>query len=299
MRRRVTLIPICGILLLTALYLWKVQGVSFVGAERADDGVPHTLDAVHDVPPFDPLETGDFARGVISGAAMTDEIARYALTDPIELFRLSLVKYHETTKAYTCTMCRQERIKGKLNPPDVVECWFKEEPFSVLMHWTQGGGPADASLFIANHHGHKICVRPKIGKVFGYVERSLDAPDVKANSRYSITDFGLRGGAERTYRTWKELRDKGVDLQTEYLGLRPNVEEAGGRACHVIKRHCNPPEEEGLTDVTIYIDAETWQQVGSVLMADDQLIGCYWFKDININPTFDSKQFSIETLKKY
>jgi hypothetical protein len=295
MRRWWIVTPLCLLLLFVPIYLWQIVGGPGGGSIPA----PPNKDLLKK--PFDPLDTGSFERGIVAGATNLDEISRYALTDPVELLRLSLVKYQESTKGYACTLCKHERINGKLNPPEVIEAWFKEEPFSVFMHWTQGGGPACASLYVQGENKNKVCIRPSLvaGKLFGYVERAPDASDVKDNTRYLITEFGLRCGTERTYKTWKELRDKGVILDTHYLGLQTNVPEAGGRACHVIKRICNPPEEEGLTEVTVYIDAETWFQVGSVLKANDDLIGSYWFKDIKLNPTFDDKQFRPETLKKY
>jgi hypothetical protein len=166
------------------------------------------------------------------------------------------------------------------------------------MHWEEGAALADASLFVTNQNNHKICVRPRIGKFLGYVERAPDANEVKDYTRYLITEFGIRCATERTYKAWKALQDRGVTLQVKYLGIQ-KVEEAGGRDCHVIQRRCDPPEEEGLTEITIYVDAETWFQVGSVLKQNDELIGSYWFTDIKLNPDFDDNQFKPETLKKF
>jgi hypothetical protein len=229
------------------------------------------------------------------------DIATLAQRNPVELLRQSLQRYKECgIKGYTCKLVKQERINGKLNPQETVEAWFREEPYSVMMHWTEGAGKASASLFVDKENDGKMCIRPTIraGRLLGYLKFHTDCDDAKNTSRYLITDFGLRCGTDRTWKAWKALQDKGFPLDTEYLG-KQTVVEAGGRECHIIKRKCNPPEDDGMTEITVYIDAETWQQVGTVLKENGNLIGSYFFKDIKINPKFDEAQFKPETLKKY
>ena len=168
------------------------------------------------------------------------------------------------------------------------------------MHWKQGEGLASASLYVSDEHGGKMCIRPSgAAKVLGWVKRAPDSSEAKDSSRYPITEFGLRCGTERTYKAWKALQEKGVKLQVQYLGLHKNVPETGGRDCHVIRRLCNPPEEDGITEVTLLIDAETWFQVGSILKAKDDLVGYYYFKDIKLNQSLEAGRFKTDMLKKY
>jgi hypothetical protein len=229
------------------------------------------------------------------------DIATLAQKDPVELLAESLRRYEANIKGYTCTLVKEERINGKLNPPETVEAWFREKPYSVMMHWTQGAGKASASLFVDKENDGMMCIRPSnsIAKLAGYVKRKTDCDDAKETSRYLITEFGLRCGTERTWNAWQALKESGVKLDTTYIGFKSNVPQAGGRPCHIIERRCNPPEDDGMTKITIYIDAETWQQVGTVLEENGNLIGSYFFKDIKNNPTFDEAQFKPETLKKY
>jgi hypothetical protein len=85
-------------------------------------------------------------------------------------------------------------------------------------------------------------------------------------------------------------------LKAEYLGLTA-VPELGDKKCHILNRTVNPPEEEGLTSVTVMFDPDTLLQVGSVLKAGDELIGSYFFKDIVLNPKFEKTHFSADRLK--
>jgi hypothetical protein len=273
MRRTHVIFALCLLLLFVPIYLWKVQGITFFcGGAPATPSQPYdaTKDAPHD--------------------------------DFVELLRESLIKYKSSGVAgYRCTFVMHEKVNGKLKPPEVIECWFQEKPFSVLMHWKEGANKVAASLYVEGENDGKMCIRPAgaLERTFAAtVTRKVDCDEAKASARYRITEFGVRCGTERTYKAWKALKDRGVKLNIEYQGIQ-QIAEVGGRSCHVVKRICNEPEEEGMTDVTVYLDVETMMQVGSVLKAGNELIGEYYFKDIVINPKFEPNQFKQEILKQY
>ena len=61
----------------------------------------------------------------------------------------------------------------------------------------------------------------------------------------------------------------------------------------------DPPEEQGLTSLTLYFDVENWLQTGSVLRrADGELIAYYWFRDVEVNPHFAADQFKPAVLSR-
>jgi hypothetical protein len=266
------IVALCLLLLFVPIYLWKVQGITFCGG-----GPPPA--------PAKPYDAGKDA----------------AHDDFVELLRQSLIKYKDSgVRGYTCTFVMHERVNGKLKSPEVIECWFQEEPFSVVMHWKEGASKVAASLYVEGENDGKMCIRPAgaLERTFAAtVTRKVDCDEAKALARYRMTEFGVRCGTERTYKAWKALKDRGVTLQIEYQGIQ-RLEQVG-RDCHVVKRYCNEPEEEGMTDVTVYLDVETMMQVGSVLKAGNDLIGEYYFKDIKINPNFEPNRFKQEILKQY
>jgi len=146
----------------------------------------------------------------------------------------------------------------------------------------------------------------------------INGPLAEGQSRYCIRDAGLYGAMLRTYTAWKQRREAGT-LKFEYLGKRA-VEKAGGRVCHVIKRTCaglevdafelggkpdlspGNVEKSGFTSVTVMIDAERWLQVGSELErtgpdGKSVLIASYYFRDIELNPTFPPDAFTEAGMK--
>jgi Protein of unknown function (DUF1571) len=200
-------------------------------------------------------------------------------------------------KGYSVILHKQERIGGKLQPSEEIECYYREKPYSVFMHWLRGQRKADSSLYVEGENGGKMLAKPAgvAGLLVPVVERDVDGPDARQSGRYTMKEFGLKMAIQKTYRTWKAAKEKGTS-RIQYLGVR-KVREAGDRLCYTLRRICTVPDEEGVAEVIIYIDKETWLQVGSILKGEDgKLIGEYLFRDLRINPQFRSKQFTRSAL---
>jgi len=223
--------------------------------------------------------------------------------DPVEAIARSMRKYKAEVEGYSCILVKRERINGELRDPEVIACDFQEAPFAVIMRWVEGKTRAEAMLYAAGQNGDQLLIVPAsdLGKsalkLIGrtYAKRALTSEDAKSASRYPANQFGIYCGTARVYDAWKAAHERGA-LRTEYEGVRP-IPEMNGRPCHVLRRNCLVPEEDGLTQVTILFDAETHFQVGAVLMAGAELIGRYYFRDLRLNPKFDALHFSAERLK--
>ena len=225
-------------------------------------------------------------------------------TKPIEAIEAGILRHRQNVVGYTCVMAKQERIDGKLKPPEVVNCWYRAEPRAVMMEWASGQVQADASLWVPGENGGKILVRPasrlklKALNVFGnwYAARSPDDPEVREASRYAVSQFGLGAGMERTYAAWNNANEAGT-LHFQYKGLAPCA-DLDGKPVHTLVRDVDPPEEDGLTKIILRFDPDTWLQVGSELYAGEALLGRYYFRDIKLNPEFEPVRFRPEILKK-
>jgi hypothetical protein len=195
-------------------------------------------------------------------------------------------------KGYRVILHKQERIGGKLQPSEEIECFYREKPYSVFMHWLRGQRKAESSLYVEGENGGKMLAKPAglAGLLVPVVERDVDGADARQSGRYTMKEFGLKAAIQKTCRDWKTAKERG-SLRVEYLGVR-KLREAGDRLCYTLRRTCLVPEEDGVTDVTIYIDKENWLQVGSILKSDDgKLIGEYIFRDLRINPSFKANRF--------
>lgn len=228
-----------------------------------------------------------------------DQMEKLAKDDPIAFMEDCLRRYQREVKGYTCTFQKQERIGGvnqKLEDKEIIEVAFREKPFSVYFQWLQGARKAERALYVEGENGGKMLARPAGGiqrlAVGDVVERDFSHPDVKASSRYTLKEFGIYIGAQRTLESWKAAKANNA-LHVEYLGV-VNLKEAGDRPCYKLRRtKFEKPEADGITEYTGYIDKETWLQVGSVLKGDEgKLIGEYYFRDIKLNPEFKEGQFT-------
>jgi hypothetical protein len=225
-------------------------------------------------------------------------------------------------------------------PVEVVDVWVRGDVpdpaagktrIEVQMKWKQGarkpsigfGPEIRATLFSERPkseggYGGKVVTFPGI---FGTgVSNPMD-PNIelaKGQSRYCIRDAGLYRSMLRTHDAWKQRQEAG-ELKTEYLGKKAPAQI--GRECYAVRRHCPRPEvdsfeiggaassdpaavaKEGFTEVTIYIDAERWLQVGSELYRTEPdgarvLVGQYYMRDVQLNPTIPPDVFTPDGLKK-
>jgi hypothetical protein len=222
-----------------------------------------------------------------------------AAKDPIAFLENCLHRYHKDVhEGYRLTFHKKERINGKLNDSEEIEVAFREKPHSVMFRWTEGARKAAACLYVEGENDDKLLVRPTgLGRLAGVVKRDPEGDDAKKSGRYSLKQFGLKNATLRALASWKTSKAED-NLHVEFLG-RQKVKEAGERVCWVLKRSkYHKPENDGVIESTLYFDADSWLQVGSVLRgADDKLIGEYYFRDIQLNPKFDDQQFQREALK--
>ncbi len=226
-------------------------------------------------------------------------VERLAKTDPLAFLETCIRRYDREVKGYTCTLRKQERIDGRLERSEVIDVAFREDPFSVRMKWKEGARRAAATLYVKGQNKDQILVRPAgVLSVAGIVQRDPNGSDAKKGGRYPLTEFGIKIGMQRTLASWEAAR-KAKTLHIEYLGVK-RIKEAGDRPCWVLRRTgYQKAEEDGIAELTIYVEKQTWLQVGSIIKGSEgQLIGEYFFRDIKLNPNFPADTFTREALKR-
>jgi hypothetical protein len=261
-----------------------------------------------------------------------DEFEQLAKNDPVAMLEKCLVRYQrDIVEGVRCTLDKEERVKGKLLPPEVISLCVRgdvPDPISnktqieILMKWQSGmqkvlGSELKGTLYVEKLGGNKDPIntwRPT-APFYKLKEIEVNGPSARDASRYCIRDAGPYRGMLRTYDVWKQRKVEGT-LSTEYLGRKP-VEKAGGSDCYIVKRICPAPEvdpfelggsvklnpeliaNEGFNELTIMIDAKTWLQVGTELRrSNGDLIGAYYFRDIELKPTFSEETFNKDGLLK-
>lgn len=214
---------------------------------------------------------------------------------PLVFLEKCLERYERDVDGYTLTMLKRERIGGKLYPPsgyEKVHAYFREHPFSVLMNWQENARLAQKVLYVHGENNGKMLVRPT-GLLLGalVVTRDVDGPDAKEAGHYTPNQFGLFLAMKRSVDSMRNAQARGT-LHVKYDGI-VTLHEIGDRPCYkFVRTPYEPHEEEGLNELTLYVDTETWLQVGSTLRdGKGELIGEYFFRDLELNPSFRRDQF--------
>jgi hypothetical protein len=227
------------------------------------------------------------------------EMVKLIDADPVAFLTRVVERYDREVQGYRCTLEKQERVGGTLKPVEVVACWFREKPFSVRMDWKKGIGKAQKTAYVeGKNNGNLLALPSGLLSFAGVVARDPLGADAKSTSRYQLTEFGIQIGTRRTLAAWKAARKRG-DLKVEFNGEK-KLKELGDRPAWELKRvGYKKPEDDGITEATLYFDVENWLQVGSLMTGEDgKLIGKYYFRDLKLNPEIDDEVFTREALAK-
>jgi hypothetical protein len=244
-----------------------------------------------------------------SEAVSDERFAELLRTDPIAALQASVRAY--PGRGFTAEFHKRERMNGTLGDEEVIDVAVQDDPYAVLMVWRRGGGLGQGTLFVRGQNDGQM--RVWVSRLFVKGEDPQGAA-AKRSARYTIEEFGIPQSTRRTLKVWGAAADAG-DLAFEYQGRRA-VPEAGGRECFVLTRtapaDCIDPFVSGgpaveVTDktrrdsfrtVTVYLDCETRLQVGTEQRRHDgELTASYWFRNVNLAPTFDADTFTTKSFR--
>jgi hypothetical protein len=218
-------------------------------------------------------------------------------SQPVVFFEMCLDRYKQEVQGYSLLFRKRERINGKLYPAEkdkyeTVAVDFREKPFSVYFNWVQEAKIAQKVLYVEGQNNGMMLARPKGLLSFALVSREVNGAEAKSSGRYTIDQFGLFFATQRVVDNMRRAEARGK-LFVEYQGL-VTLAEVGNRPCYkFVRKPYDPPEEEGVNELVLFVDQETWLQVGSILRdREGNLIAEYFFSDIRLNPEFSEKQFT-------
>lgn len=265
-------------------WLWCLSACLIVGcATTPDDSIPE--------PTPDPVP--------VQTSTPTAELERLGESDPISFLERCRDKSAREIKAMRGTLLMRERVKGKLGPQQRVHFSFRDQPFCIRMDWKEGVNLARKTCYVAGENDGEMLVQPAGWRsLAGIVRTKPDGEDALSSSRVPITEFGMQKSIESTLRVWKEARDRD-DLRVAFVGPK-TIPQFGDRPVWELKRTASKTTDaEGILQATYYVDVRTCLQVGTHLVGKgDEMIGAYYFRDLEINPTFDKDTFTREGLKK-
>jgi hypothetical protein len=219
-----------------------------------------------------------------------DTLAELAMKDPIAFLNKCLERYDDTVRGYDCTLVKQERIGGQLQPEQFITLRVRQQPFSVYLKW-QGPKPFEGqeAAFVAGKNNNKM--RAKGAGLAGAVGfLSLDPTDARAmrQTRHAITETGIGHLIETVARGYEvERRLPPSQVQTRFADYafqqRPctrmeavHLVNNGQFYCH----RCVVYFDKGMK-LPVRFEAYDWPAAGG--NPQGELLECYSYIDLKFN----------------
>ncbi|MFO0867176.1 MAG: DUF1571 domain-containing protein [Gemmataceae bacterium] len=133
---------------------------------------------------------------------------------------------------YALRMRRREAVGGKTKPEEVIECKFRQAPFSVHMKWVGNEGKGREVIYVNGQHDGMIHTLTASGDIplLPGGQRFRVAPDsamVRNRSRHSIKEAGIETLVDRFGKLVEDHTRAGGQRTLRYVGLlkRPEFEQ--------------------------------------------------------------------------
>lgn len=227
--------------------------------------------------------------------AEADAHAEAVQQDPIAHLRRVLARCHQLDQ-YTLVFVRQERrgLFQTLTEPEVIQCWFRREPFSVRMKWNDPGIKYKESVYVEGQADNRVrfVTRwwvPPLKAPPGINTVDLQTPVTWGESKRPLTDFGLERMMERTLAA---VEGAGDAVIIKYEGLR-QLEDDGPIVHHLHLEY--PPGKYEVPIQELYVQLATDLPAGTVLKRNaDKIDALYLYRDINTDVKLTDADFLLE-----
>ncbi len=224
----------------------------------------------------------------------TAELERLAKTDHVALLELCLKHVKANYGDYTCTLLKQERIRGKLLSEQEIHVKFMAEPFSVAMAWTPETAPmGDRALYVQGKYNNNMLVRPTSAALRFLCNPAIRNPEcdeVMKSTLRPITQFGFENSLQSLIDVYKEAREN-KECEESFGGYQKVCD----RPVLVLVRYLPPRKDYPAHKTLTYIDMEYLVPIGIVgygWNADDELLCSYIYKDLKFNVGLDEDDFT-------
>lgn len=244
------------------------------------------------------------AREVPVGTFAQDSFDSIVRTDPLRALTMAREDHERTIRDYTCTFVKQELLPSGMSEEQTIAVQFRQQPYSVHMHWLKNPGKAERVIYVAGRwvdanaerneeRDLAVCQPGPVARLF---VKSLKQPIrgdlAKESSRRCIDEFGFGRSFELLIK-YSLLAQQRGELKLEYKG----ESQFAGRPTVVIERHLpyiGPDGDYPDRIAIIHLDKEWRIPVSVRCYADDartQLLGRYEYSDVKLAAGLSDAQF--------
>ncbi len=255
---------------------------------------------------YEPVVTPRAAVVLADPQVVADPFERLLRSDPLAGLIEARSRHLRDVRDYRCRFVKQELLPSGMGPEQEVEVWFKQRPYSVMMHWVRNAGMASRVIYVEGRWTDSKAKDPadrelmvcQPGELARRLIPSLKLPVhgslSKGSARRSIDEFGF----ERTLGLlikYGELAQSRNELNLEFQGET----RFDGRPVWVLRRRLPYTGENGLypdRTAEIFIDQEYRIPIAVYCYSDlakdpANLLGKYEYRDIHFNAGLQEADF--------
>jgi hypothetical protein len=215
---------------------------------------------------------------------------------PLRLITESRKRYQQV-RDYTCTMIKQERVNGQLQPENVMTLSVRTQPFSVniLWHAPKQFVKQEVCYVAGRNQGKMRAHSAGILGAVGFVTVDVNDPRATQYSRHNITEAGIGNLIEQHARYWEKER------QINKTQVRLGEYEYNKRRCIRIETiHTARDASFYSYRGVLYLDKETlmpvrsesydWPRQGGT--PGGELLEVFSYVDMRFNVGLDDRMFN-------
>lgn len=228
--------------------------------------------------------------------------------DPLRALEIAREDHLRDVRDYLCTFIKQEELPSGLSDEQTIAVQFRQEPYSVVMHWLKNPGKAERVIYVKDRWIDTEATDPLLrdmavcqpGAIARLLVKSLKQPIrgrlAQQSSRRSIDEFGFARSLDLLIKYCHVARDRG-ELELRYVG----TSECAGRPTWVIERRLPyKPGDDTYPDriAIIHLDQEWRIPVSVRCYADDartRLLGRYEYSDVKLGVRLEESVFDPTT----
>lgn len=248
---------------------------------------------------------------VLAGPRVTaDPFEKLLREDPLAALTDLRALHVREVKDYRCSFVKQELLASGMSAEQEIDVLFRQEPFSVVMHWVRNAGMANRAIYVKGRWAEPAAEKPaerefavcQPGTAISWALKSIKMPIhgtmAKRTARRSIDEFGFKRTLDLLIKYCELAKSRG-ELELEFRGET----HFDGRPVWVLRRHLPYTGENGpYPDRTaeIFIDKEYRVPVAVYCYCDDELkaaklLGKYEYRNIRFNLGLTEADFTPAT----
>jgi hypothetical protein len=239
-----------------------------------------------------------------------DPFEKLIRTDPLAALNEARARHIRDVRDYQCVMVKQEILPSGMSKEQEIDCKFRAEPYSVMMHWLRNPGLAERVIYVKDKWVDEEADSPELrqqavaqpGEVARLIVKSIKQPIhgtmAKKSSRRYLDDFGFVRTLDMLIRYCEIARDKG-ELKLEFRG----ESHFDGRPVWVLRRTLPYTGETGIYPdriADVLFDKELRVPVAVYCYSHDDrssehLLGKYEYRNVRFHAGLSEKDFEPTT----